>query len=123
MSGGNDVLEGGDGNDILFGQSGNDTLRGGNGNDWLIGGHDHDSLDGGPGTDKSYSGDNNSKELRHAVGTRMIDWSAQYSALGSAQGLRGPSPWIPSFELDFDQDDDRDDGAHKGLFVLRPKKK
>ena len=123
VSGGNDVLEGGDGNDILFGQSGNDTLRGGNGNDWLIGGHDHDSLDGGPGTDKSYSGDNNSKELRQAVGTRMIDWSAQYSALGSAQGLRGPSPWIPSFELDFDQDDDRDDGAHKGLFVLRPKKK
>jgi hypothetical protein len=38
-------------------------------------------------------------------------------SFGTAPGLRGVSPWIPSFTLDLD------DEAHDRAFVLTPKAK
>jgi Ca2+-binding RTX toxin-like protein len=78
VTGGNDTLIGGDGDDILFGQGGDDTLRGGAGNDWLIGGGGKDKLDKGTGKDKISSGNDNSKDLREKVQTRLIDWTGEY---------------------------------------------
>lgn len=105
----------------MFGQGGNDTLSGGNGDDWLIGNDGSDVVNGGLGKNKTYSGDNSSSELRALVATRLTTWSVQFSAFGTAQGLRSPSPWLTSWDLDFDDDDD--DDHRGGVFVLWPKKK
>ncbi|HEX9741382.1 MAG TPA: hypothetical protein VGA17_01160, partial [Nitrospiraceae bacterium] len=131
VDGSHDTLNGGDGNDILFGQAGNDTLSGGNGDDWLIGNSGNDSLNGGSGKDKTYSGDNDSSQLRKLVATRLVDWSGHLSAFGSSQGLRFPSPWVSDFLLNVeeggghsndsilvlvptDRDHDRDHHHHSG---------
>ncbi|MBN2437042.1 MAG: hypothetical protein JXL20_00400, partial [Deltaproteobacteria bacterium] len=56
LSGGNDVMTGGEGDDVLFGQGGNDKLYGGDGNDLLAGGTGKDTLVGGPGRDNLIQG-------------------------------------------------------------------
>ena len=56
VSGGNDVMVGGDGDDVLFGQDGDDKLYGGAGGDLLVGGHGKDTLVGGPDKDKLVHG-------------------------------------------------------------------
>jgi hypothetical protein len=116
--GGDDVIDGGDGHDVLFGQTGRDTLRGGAGDDWLVGGTDSDALDGGAGKDKESSGESHASELRQTVAGRLIDWAGQFLGFGSSAGLRFPSPWAPSFEVDFDDADH--DGQHDALFVVKP---
>jgi hypothetical protein len=56
VSGGNDVMVGGDGDDVLFGQDGEDKIYGGAGRDLLVGGHGKDTLVGGPDKDKLIHG-------------------------------------------------------------------
>jgi Ca2+-binding RTX toxin-like protein len=51
ITGGSDVLDGGNGNDTLRGGDGNDTLKGGNGKDVLDGGAGNDKLYGNLGRD------------------------------------------------------------------------
>jgi len=52
VSGGNDLLAGGDGDDVIFGQTGNDRLNGGNGKDLIVGGDGRDVMTGGADADK-----------------------------------------------------------------------
>ncbi|HSC71494.1 MAG TPA: hypothetical protein VLH58_09085, partial [Candidatus Methylomirabilis sp.] len=118
VTGGGDLLTGGDGSDLLFGQGGQDNLSGGAGADWLVGGHDQDTLYTGVNKkeDKLYSGDNDSKDLRENLQSRLIDWSGQYKGFGSAPGVGFPSPWAQPFELQIaNQYEDED-----AVFVLMP---
>jgi Ca2+-binding RTX toxin-like protein len=117
VTGGNDLLEGGDGNDILLGQTGNDTLKGGNGDDYLVGGGERDSLDGGLGRDTVKSGHDTSSKLASELAPRLIDWAGQYQPFGNAQGLKWPSPWFTNFDLELD------DAEHDRAFVITPKAK
>jgi Ca2+-binding RTX toxin-like protein len=119
VTAGNDTMTGGDGHDILFGQAGNDSLSGGNGDDWLIGNSGNDSLDGGAGKDKTYSGDNDSKELRKLVATRLVDWSGHLNAFGSSQGLRFPSPWVSDFLLKVEEGNE---SPNDGILILVPER-
>jgi hypothetical protein len=119
VDGGDDLITGDDGHDVLFGQAGRDTLRGGAGDDWLVGGDDSDTLDGGTGRDRLRGGGDDSSELRRTVAGRLIDWAGQFVGFGASPGLRFPSPFTPSFELDFDDEDH--DGQDDALFILRPK--
>jgi hypothetical protein len=64
VSGGNDVMLGGDGDDILFGQGGDDKLYGGADNDLLVGGYGKDTLVGGPGKDKLIQGVSNYEDFK-----------------------------------------------------------
>jgi hypothetical protein len=52
------------------------------------------------------------------VAGRLIDWAGQFLAFGTSPGLTFPSPWAPSFELTFDDEDH--DGQDDALFVLKP---
>ena len=118
VTGGGDLLTGGDGSDLLFGQGDRDILDGGAGVDWLVGGHDQDTLYTGVNKkeDKLYSGDNDSKDLRENLQSRLIDWSGQYKGFGSAPGLGFPSSWAQPFELQI-ANEYEDDNA---VFVLMP---
>jgi hypothetical protein len=64
VSGGNDVMLGGDGDDILFGQGGDDKLYGDAGNDLLVGGYGKDTLVGGTGKDKLIQGSSKYEEFK-----------------------------------------------------------
>jgi hypothetical protein len=121
ITGGGDVLNGGDGSDMLFGQGDRDTLDGGAGADWLVGGQGHDTLYKGYNKkeDKLRYGDDNSKDLRQELQARLIDWGGQYTGFGSAPGLRFPSPWAQPFDLEIKDGYDYDDA----VFVLTPKPK
>jgi Ca2+-binding RTX toxin-like protein len=77
-----DDIAGGAGNDILFGQAGNDNVRGEAGDDWVIGGSGNDTADGGPGWDNVRAGSDESKALRSAVASRMIDWQDSFKYYG-----------------------------------------
>jgi Ca2+-binding RTX toxin-like protein len=118
VSGGNDVLLGGDGDDVVFGQAGQDTLRGGNGDDWLLGGDDKDVLDDTVGKNKKHEGNDNGEPLRRAVAGRLIDWSGRWSGFG---GLKFPSPTVQPFSVDF-EDDDEDGQSEILTFVIGPAK-
>jgi Ca2+-binding RTX toxin-like protein len=64
VSGGNDLMVGGDGDDILFGQGGDDKLYGGAGNDLLVGGYGKDTLVGGTGKNKLIEGVSKYEEFK-----------------------------------------------------------
>jgi Ca2+-binding RTX toxin-like protein len=111
ITGAGDTLTGGDGDDILFGQAGDDTLAGGAGNDWLVGGSGQDTLDKGTGKDKASQGNDNSKDLRDQVQTRLINWTGDSD--GSAAPGNGSSQsakmapcadWIKDFVIELDEE-------------------
>ncbi|HSB81184.1 MAG TPA: hypothetical protein VLM91_20580, partial [Candidatus Methylomirabilis sp.] len=118
VTGGGDLLTGGDGSDLLFGQADWDTLDGGAGADWLVGGRGKDTLYSGVTRkeDKLYAGENDSKALRETLHSRLIDWSGQYQGFGNSRGLGFPSPWAQPFELQI-AEHSKDADA---VFVLLP---
>lgn len=56
VTGGDDVLRGGEGNDWVYGNVGEDELYGESGNDWLKGGDQADFVNGGSGNDDLLGG-------------------------------------------------------------------
>jgi len=108
VTGGGDILTGGDGDDILFGQGGDDILNGGTDNDWLIGGDGKDLLDKGTGKDKASHGNDYSRDLGEKVQARLIDWigeSEDSHVPGNGtchQAKVSPcAPWVKDFVIDF----------------------
>ncbi|HSB82036.1 MAG TPA: hypothetical protein VLM91_24915, partial [Candidatus Methylomirabilis sp.] len=118
VTGGGDLLTGGDGSDLLFGQADWDTLDGGAGADWLVGGHGKDTLYTGVNRkeDKLYTGENDSQALRETLHSRLIDWAGQYQGFGNSPGLGFPSPWAQPFALQI-AEHSKDADA---VFVLLP---
>jgi hypothetical protein len=113
VTGSDDVMNGGDGDDILFGQAGRDTLRGGAGNDWLIGGDEQDVLDDSLGNNKKRQGEDESRALRDALASRLIDWSGYTGVFGQAPGPiaagmdggQGSPGWLRRFLLELGEED------------------